>query len=266
MRIDNRLGTLAEEYHVASRNQGAFKHIYKAHQVHYQPQIQQLMADAPLHQVGRVRVSLPSERVPLVMPVDEAIRTRVSGRQFDSAPLGARQLSTLLYLANAVRRVVQAGPHPWYQRNVASSGNLGSVEIYPIVLNVTDVEPGIYHFDTVRHDLAQLRTGQFRNWLHERVFFQCEFSYASVALALTGAIGRLTAKYSVRGYRLALLDAGHVSENLYLAGTALGLQVCATAGFIDDEVDAALGLDGLDAASLLVVLVGTTAGGDRNGT
>jgi hypothetical protein len=36
----------------------------------------------------------------------------------------------------------------------------------------------------------------------------------------------------------------------------MGLQECATAGFIDDAVDSALGLDGLDAASILVVLVG----------
>ena len=53
-----------------------------------------------------------------------------------------------------------------------------------------------------------------------------------------------------------MLDVGHVSQNLYLVATAMGLQVCATAGFIDDAVDAALGLDDLDAASMLVVLVG----------
>jgi nitroreductase len=28
-----------------------------------------------------------------------------------------------------------------------------------------------------------------------------------------------------------------VSENIYLAGAAPGLQTCATAGFIDDELD-----------------------------
>ena len=63
-------------------------------------------------------------------------------------------------------------------------------------------------------------------------------------------------KYSLRGYRFGLLDVGHVSQNLYLVASALGLQVCATAGFIDDVLDSALGLDGLDVASMLMVLVG----------
>src|SRR5262249_7012191 len=136
------------------------------------------------------------------------------------------------------------------------SGNLGSVEIYPVIMNVAEVEPGIYHFDSVTHDLARLRGGQFATWLRERVFLQVEFSEAAAALILTAAIGRLTAKYGIRAYRLALLDVGHVSENIYLVSTGIGLEVCATAGFIDDELDSALGLDGLDDAALLVVLVG----------
>lgn len=79
---------------------------------------------------------------------------------------------------------------------------------------------------------------------------------AAVALVLTSAIGRLQAKYGTRGYRFGLFDVGHVSEDIYLAGTGLGLQVCATAGFIDEEVDRTLGLDGLERATMLVLLIG----------
>jgi nitroreductase len=82
----------------------------------------------------------------------------------------------------------------------------------------------------------------------------------SIRELVTGAplelSSRLQTKYGIRGYRFALLDVGHVSQNIYLVGTALGVQVCASAGFIDDTVDQALGLDGLDTASMLVVLVG----------
>jgi SagB-type dehydrogenase family enzyme len=75
---------------------------------------------------------------------------------------------------------------------------------------------------------------------------------------LTAAVGRLAAKYGPRAYRLALLDVGHVSQNIHLVATAIGLNVCATAGFIDDELDGALGLDGIDVATMLTVLVGPT--------
>jgi SagB-type dehydrogenase family enzyme len=256
VRNDERLGTLAEEYHVACRNQAAFKHIAKAYQIHFEPHIQQLVSEAPLHLSGCTRVSLPSQRAPLNVSLEDAITRRVSGRRFSAAPLLPEQLATLLYLGNGIRRVDEQHGLRSYQRNVPNSGNLGSVEMYPIVLNVQGIEPGIYHFDSVHHDLACLQAGQFSTWLNECVFYQIEFSEAAVALVLTAAIGRLAAKYGLGAYRLAHLDVGHVSENLYLASTGLGLEVCATAGFINDELDAALQLDGLDNAALLVVLIG----------
>jgi SagB-type dehydrogenase family enzyme len=257
MRVGDRLGTLAEEYHAASRNLADFKCIFSTYQVHYEPHVQQMMREAPLHLPGRLRVALPSERVRVTMSVDEAICQRVSGRDYVPTPVAAEQLASILYLGNAVRRIDGDSAARSYQRNVPNSGNLGSVEVYPVIMNVSGIEPGIYHYDSVRHDLAQLKAGQFASWLRESALLQLEFSEAAVALILTGAIGRLSAKYGLRGYRMALLDAGHVSENIYLAGTGLGLQVCATAGFIDDELDEALGLDGLETAALLVVLVGS---------
>lgn len=255
MQIDDQLGTLADEYHLASRNQLGFKDIFKTYQAHYSSHVQKLVAEAPLHLSGSRRVALPLERTFAKMSLDEAITHRTSKRGFGSDPLPAAELSSLLFLGNAVREVGEEG-QVHFQRNVPNSGNLGSTEIYPIVMNVAGIDPGIYHFDTVRHDLALVRVGRFSTWLRERVFFQLEFSEASVALVLTSAIGRLSEKYGLRGYRLALLDAGHVSENIYLVGASLGLQVCATAGFIDDEIDGALGLDGLASATILIVLAG----------
>ena len=49
---------------------------------------------------------------------------------------------------------------------------------------------------------------------------------------------------------------GHVSQNLYLIATALGLKACASAGFIDHELDDALHLDGQNMSSLLTMIIG----------
>jgi SagB-type dehydrogenase family enzyme len=248
--------SLAAEFHVASRNPAAHKRMYKAHDIHHEPRVRDLVTDAPLRFEDRIRVPLPQQDAPVQGTMLEVIRRRASGRAFRADPLPVSMLATLLRHANGVLASVQTADGAFYRRAAANSGDLGSVEIYPIVLNVEGVAPGIYHFDTVRHDLTELRTGRFSDWLREVVLYQAEFSRAAAALVLTAAVGRLQAKYSLRGYRFALLDVGHVSQNLYLVGTALGLQVCATAGFIDDTVDSALELDGLDTASMLVVLVG----------
>lgn len=256
MDLDKHLGSLAEEFHVASRNSGAYKHVFKAHQVHYEAHVQQLVATAPLKLNGLEKFPLEIPTLPLSMTVDQAITARVSGRAFEARPLRLSDLARILFLGNGVR---EAGGPKAFQRNVPNSGNLGSVELYPIVMNVEGLDPGIYHFDSVRHELTLLGRGQYRGWIRERVLYQLEFGEAAVALVSTSAVGRLVSKYGPRGYRFAFLDVGHVSENIYLVGTALGLQVCATAGFIDTELDAAIGVDGIDTASMLVHLVGPPA-------
>lgn len=254
-------GTLAEEYLAATRNSSALKGLVKGHEVHYHPAILQLAAEAPLHLDGRPRVALPPP-APVAMPLDAAIARRASGRNYAARPLPAAQLAALLLLGNGVSRTVAPGTAAAvHRRSAANAGNLGSIEIFPIVLDVAGVEPGIYHFDSVRHDLARLHAGQFRTWLRERILHQVEFANAAVALVLTSALGRLRAKYGERCLRFGFLDAGHVSENIYLAGAGLGLAVCATAGFVDAELDAALGLDGLDVAPVLVLLAGLPTAG-----
>ena len=248
--------SLAAEFHVASRNQAAYKRYYKAHDIHYQPSIRQLVTDAPLALKAATRVELPSDDERADESILSTIKNRGSGRAITDAPLPASTLATLLRHSNAVIGSAQTPDGAFYRRAAANSGDLGSVEIFPVVLNVQGIQPGIYHFDSVQHDLAEVRSGNFGAWLREFVLFQAELSSAAVALVLTAAVGRLQTKYGIRGYRFALLDVGHVSQNIYLVGTALGIQVCASAGFIDDEVDQALGLDGLDTASMLVLLLG----------
>jgi SagB-type dehydrogenase family enzyme len=257
--LRDEFGTIADEYHSATRNSSVTKRFFKAHELGYDPDIQRLASQGPLHLNGLPRVELPSPRAPIEMSLEDAISRRRSGRNFSLHAMDGKHLATLLYLANGVRHVEHAGGVVYYHRNVPNAGNLGSVEIFPVVLNVDNVPPGIYHFDALYHDLACLRGGQFDSWLKELVFFQMEFGSAAVALVLTSAVGRMQAKYGPRGYRLGVCDVGHVSQNLYLVGAGLGLEVCATAGFVDEQLDRALGLDGVTTASMLVLLVGCSA-------
>jgi len=57
---------------------------------------------------------------------------------------------------------------------------------------------------------------------------------------------RMYWRYTERGYRYILLDAGHVCQNLYLAAEGLGCGVCAIAAYDDDLFNQAFGLDGVN--------------------
>ncbi len=72
----------------------------------------------------------------------------------------------------------------------------------------------------------------------------------------TVILQRLRWRYQERAYRYALLEAGHLAQNLYLAATSLGMGVCAVGAFLDDEVNAMLGVDGKEEAAVYMLAVG----------
>jgi SagB-type dehydrogenase family enzyme len=128
--------------------------------------------------------------------------------------------------------------------------------MYVLALNVADLEKGIYHYDVRAHGLKKIKLGDFKEWSKRMLLLQSELCDSAALIFLASNQGRLRSKYGPRAYRLGLLDAGHVSENLYLVSAALNLSVTATGGFIDDEINHSLGLDGVDDCVVLVLAVG----------
>jgi len=78
---------------------------------------------------------------------------------------------------------------------------------------------------------------------------------AALAVALTGISMKTKLKYGERGYRFLLFEAGHIMQNLLLVASALGVSALPIGGFVDAELDSALGIDGLDEVSLYLAAV-----------
>jgi SagB-type dehydrogenase family enzyme len=84
-----------------------------------------------------------------------------------------------------------------------------------------------------------------------------EIGSSCAALVLVAAIfGRTRFKYGLRGYRFALLEAGHVAQNVLLAATALGLAAVPLGAFYDRRTDTFLALDGVNESTLYAIAVG----------
>ncbi|MDQ4131332.1 MAG: nitroreductase family protein, partial [Actinomycetota bacterium] len=64
-------------------------------------------------------------------------------------------------------------------------------------------------------------------------------------------------KYGERAYRFTLLECGHLAQNLLLVGGALGLGTLPVGGFLDDDLNTYLGLDGRRESVLYLVLMGS---------
>lgn len=249
-----KLFSSSEEFHVDSRNHGGAKYNVSSYRSHYDDAIQQLQRESPIQYLECPSISLTGNLESGTTPIS-ALRLRKSSRDFDEdAYLSLEQLSTLLVESYGAEDGAERGLS--YRRPIPTSGNLGSPELYVFCLRVCDIPPGIYHFNSIEKRLSQVRLGNFDDWLRHKVFFQPEHARGSAVLILTSDFGRLRMKYGERGYRLALLDAGHLSQTIYLLCAAMEIKVCATAGFVDRELDDGLQIDGLRHASVLAITIG----------
>ncbi len=88
-------------------------------------------------------------------------------------------------------------------------------------------------------------------------------SGAATMICLVGRFRRHERKYGEGGYRMMVAEAGHISQNLVLAATALGLAARPFGGVFDGLMNRALRLDEAEEQFLLAVLVGHAERGDK---
>ena len=194
-------------------------------------------------------------------------RSRRSHRDYLGLALRREDFDALLYTACGV-----TGAMPWAEREVKpraypSSGALYAVEIYPIVFRVEGLEQAVYHYRAVENVLELVRPGIDRARVVSAALpVEREMLAGAAAMVcLAGFFPRHERKYGEGGYRMLVAEAGHISQNLILAATALGLSARPFGGVFDDLLNHDLGLDGPAEQVLLSVIVGHTGGRSGGG-
>lgn len=160
----------------------------------------------------------------------ELIRHRDSDRDFTGGPIALSDLATVLRNAYSVR------PDSDGFRVVPSAGASYPLEVYVAAFNTSDLDAGIYHYNLYDESLEKVRSGEFRSEIKTYSHDQDYAEDASLLVLLTATFERTTYKYGERGYRYVFIEAGHVGQNVYLTCEELGLGVCASGGFADEEV------------------------------
>jgi len=202
------------------------------------------------------RMVLPAT-VATQLSVAEALERRRSRRAYVASPLPAEQLSTLLrYAAGETGHTQGYGYDRLPLRTFPSSGGLQVPELYVSIQSVDDIPPGLYHYQPSDNALELLRAGQHGAFLKMASLGQPYLETAAAVVIATGCFDRLRWKYGERGYRYMCMDVGYLGQSLYLLGEALGLGVCAIAGFMDDALEQFLGVDGQNEIPLLLTTIG----------
>ncbi|HET7567578.1 MAG TPA: SagB/ThcOx family dehydrogenase [Gaiellaceae bacterium] len=247
--LEESLDDPAETYHEASR-------LYPALAARQGEGIARLAASPALQELAlrqrRRNPHLPSVSIAPARPPEvtvwEALARRRSRPPLPGTCVDAATLSLLLRTAYGT---ASSG-----RRTVPSGGALYPLDLYAVALRVRGLAPGVWQFDPIDATLARLASDPPD--LAAAVPAPELVEHACVVLFLAATFWRTRFKYGQRGYRFALLEAGHAAQNVVLAAAALELTVLPLGGFYDAEVDALLGLDGVDQSVLYGLVVGGT--------
>jgi putative peptide maturation dehydrogenase len=201
------------------------------------------------------RVERADRAVELPLPdrdggVFSALRRRKTTRAFDpDAALSPEELGILCYEVFGCQGLVAIGADVTALKKTSpSAGSLHPIEAYVLVRNVDGLDPGLYHYRTEDHALERLESltaDDAERLAAEFVCGQTYFATAGALFVLVARFHRTFWKYRKhqKAYSVVLLDAGHLSQTLYLVCAELGLGAFVTAAINGANIGERLGLD-----------------------
>lgn len=206
---------------------------------------------------------LPTPESRILEGLTKCLELRRSAREFSTKPLEKDDVARILQYSYGVTKEFSSpnflGGSTVRFRAIPSAGGVFPLEVYPICMNVEGLDPGVYHYN-VRDDALELLKGCDSKDLTEKcidIFTMVGITNPALVLAITGIFRRNTFKYMDRGYRFTFIEAGHLGQNIHLLTTAMGLGCVALGGFLDDEVNGMLHINGVEEGAVYALAIGT---------
>lgn len=190
---------------------------------------------------------------------------RRSAAPFAAEPLTLQDLGYILLAAYGVTGQVNSGANGQVPdgeqvtmglRATPSAGGLNSNDIFVLVDQIVGIVPGLYYFNPDLRALQLVNSGVRMSDLADTTGYSERVRSSSAAILLAGAFSRIQWKYLERGYRMVLLDCGHLAQSLVIAATELDIVAHPIGGFVDDQVNAMIGFDGINDSVLHLLILG----------
>jgi SagB-type dehydrogenase family enzyme len=188
-----------------------------------------LLAMGPFYVRADETIKLPAPVLTSDTSIEKAISERRSVRSYKAEPLQLEDVGQVLWAAQGITdpaKGLRAAPSP-------RAAYL--IKVYVVAANVKGLTAGVYRYEPKGHELVQVIAGDRKAALYDAVG-QGQIKSAPAVLVIAGDM----AKSGNQGW--SFLEAGHVSENVYLQCVSLKLGTVTMAGFKPDQVKKALGL------------------------
>jgi len=171
-----------------------------------------------------VEIKLPKPEFKGKLSVEEALLKRRSVREFSKEKLTLNEISQILWAAQGIT------DERWGFRTAPSAGALYPIEIYVVM------QEGVFHYNVKKHSLQAIKKGDVRKELCRACLNQEYIEEAPLTIVISAVFERTCSRYGERGIRYVFIEAGHVSQNIYLQCESLGLGTVAIGAFYDSEV------------------------------
>jgi SagB-type dehydrogenase family enzyme len=251
--------TLWEVFHENSKNGRVGLALTQQSQEQVQDRMQQFHESLPYADCPSVDLPPPDEMPALGTPLRDVILGRRSSRALVPRAIALPEAAALLHYSYGLVRENTYVKFPPRLRPIPSAGALFPLEIYLYAARVEGLAPGLYHYSPTRNCVHVLEGAPPLEGIAAATLYPEYVSGAALVLFVTAVFERSTWKYGDRGYRYALVEAGHFAQNVAMVASSLGLGAFSLGGYVDREVDDLLGIDGVTHSTLCMVCVGSLA-------
>lgn len=181
-------------------------------------------------------MQLPEPSYDGSISLEKVLCERRSFRYYTGEELLLQEVSQLLWAAQGITSRQS-------ERTAPSAGGLFPLQLLLVAGNVDYLEAAVYRYIPEGHEVEKSISGDKRFHLAQAALEQQYIAEAAVDLVITATYDKITSKYNTRGISYAHMEAGHVSQNIYLQATALNLGTVAIGAFDTDRISRLLNLD-----------------------
>ncbi len=198
-----------------------------------------------------VAMILPKPTYDGKVSVEKAIKHRRTIRSYKPKALRLEDFSQILFAAQGIT------DNGGFKRAAPSGGALYPLDVYAVVGKncVDSLDPGVYHYLSSGHRLETISNGDRRGLIAQAALEQMWMAHAPVNFVITAEYARICSKYGQRGVRYAIIEAGHVGQNIFIQAEALGLRAGIVGAFNDREIIKVMGIP-FEHEPLLIMPVG----------
>ncbi len=169
-------------------------------------------------------------------------------------------VAALLKLSAGVTKWLKVPNGQMAFRAASCTGALYHIELYLVCGNLSDLPAGVYQYGAQDNALRRVRSGDYRGALAGATAGHDGVASAPVSIVYTSVFWRNAWKYQSRAYRHTYWDCGTILANTLSVAASRGLAAGLVTGFVDDDVNRVVDVDGVREAAVAIVPVGSGAG------